>query len=392
MYVQTKNERKERHWISFLLLLFVSIVIIFFIINNNSLKIKTKFHYGHTGFLYLFDIKLYILIITVIFNYGNIYQTLLLFYSLLFPNFVHSIYCIFKKYLEHQTDNINEENLLYQYFLIFFFFMVLFHIFFYKRKTESNEGNNMNYKAMFLYIIIFLFLLFCVTNTIAILNSNIIFLDKIISGFLFSFSCYYFIFFVINVYPNDSLQLYYFIDYINNNLVIVSFFIFIILSFYLMNNNTKYIKFLSIILYLNSMIIPIFGIKNELKNIFNSNRKNWINYNFESERKGSEENENMNSLISEISITKPIKWNETSFIVDILRLIALILIKASIFYCSDIINDKIVSNSDEYDVNSASLFYISSIFIFVIDKIILKWIKLINMTYFFLERNSINSG
>jgi hypothetical protein len=270
--------------------------------------------------------------------------------------------------------------------------MILFHIFFYKKKTESNEGNNMNYKGMFLYIIIFLFLLFCVTNTISILNSNTIFLDKIISGFLFSFSCYYFIFFVINVDPNDSLQLYYFIDFINNNLVIVSFFIFIILSFYLMNNNTKYIKFLSIILYLNSMIIPIFGIKNELKSIFNSNRKNWINYNFESEQKGSDENENMNSLISEISITKPIKWNETSFIVDILRLIALIFIKVSIFYCSDIINDKIISNSDEYDVNSASLFYISSIFIFVIDKILLKWIKLINMTYFFLERNSINSG
>ena len=121
MYVQTKNERKERHWISFLLLLFTSIVIIFIIINNNTLKIKTKFHYGHTGFLYLFDIKLYILIITVIFNYGNIYQTLLLFYSLLLPNFFHSIYCIFKKFLEHQVDNINEENLLYKYFLIFFF-------------------------------------------------------------------------------------------------------------------------------------------------------------------------------------------------------------------------------------------------------------------------------
>ena len=392
MYVQTKKERKERHWISFLLLLFVSIVIIFFIINNNSLKIKTNIHYGHTGFLYLFDIKLYILIITVIFNYGNIYQTLLLFYSLLIPNFFHSIFYIFNKYLNHPTDYINEENLLYKYFLIFFFFMILFHIFFYKRKAESNEGNNMNYKAMFLYIIIFLILLFCVTNTISILNSNTIFLDKIISAFLFSSSCYYFIFFVINVNPNDSLQLYYFIDYIHNNLVIVPFFILIIISFYLMNNKTKYIKFLSIILYLNSMIIPIFGIKNELKSIFNSNRKNWINYNFESEQKGNEENENMNSLISEISITKPIKWNETSFIVDIMRLIILIFIKVSIFYCSDSINDKIVSNSDEFDINSASLFYISSFFIFIIDKIILKWIKLINMTYFFLERNSINSG
>lgn len=391
MYVQTKKERNKRHWISFLLLLFASILIIFTIINNNSLKIKTKFHYGHTGFLYLFDIKLYIIITTVIFNYGNIYQTLLLFYSLLLPNFFHSIYCIFKKFLKHQSDNINEQNLLYKYFIIFFFSMVLFHILFYKRKNENNEGNNLNYKAMLLYIIIFLFLLFCVTNTISILNSNTIFLDKIISGFLFSFSCYYFIFFVINVNPNDSLQLYYFIDNINNNLVIVSFFILIIISFYLMNNNTKYIKFLSIILYLNSMIIPIFGLKNELKSLFNSNRKNWINYNFESEQKGCEENENMNSLISEISITKPIKWNETSFIVDILRLITLIFIKISIFYCSDNIKDKIVSNSDEYDINSASLFYISSFFIFVIDKIILKWIQLINMTYFFLERNSINS-
>ena len=109
----------------------------------------------------------------------------------------------------------------------------------------SNNINeqNINYKALFIYIIIFIFLLLCLTNTIAILNSNIIFLDKIISGFLLSYSYYFLIFHVININPNDSLQLFYFIEKSNNNIITVAFFIMIIISIYLKNDN-KYNKFL----------------------------------------------------------------------------------------------------------------------------------------------------
>ena len=381
MIVKNKKEKKESHWILFLIILLFSGLIIYCIINNNSIRIKTIIPFGHIGFLYLLDLKFYFLIIIIVFNFGNIYQTLLLFYSLIIPDFLYSTFLFFIGY-GYEYDKQNKLNILYDYFILIFFFLIIAKFLFYSNNINEQ---NINYKGLFIYIIIFIFLLLCLTNTIAILNSNIIFLDKIISGFLLSYSYYFLIFHVININPNDSLQLFYFIEKSNNNIITVAFFIMIIISIYL-KNDKKYNKFLSCILYITSNIIPIYGIIYEYKFLFNSSRKNWANFNFEKEN--NIENDNLNSLISEISITKSIKWNKTSFIIDILRLIVLIFIQIIIFYFSE---QMLFFNYNEVKINKSFLFFVFSIFTFIIDKILLYWLRLINMTYFFLERNSINS-
>jgi hypothetical protein len=285
-----------------------------------------------------------------------------------------------------------EIDLFYNYFILFFFYLILFKIFF---DNNSNNNNvidnkyNINYKGLFLYIFVFLFLLSCLTNTIGILNSNIICIDKILSGFLLSFSCYYFIFHILNISQSDSLQLFQFLNNIDNNIINVLFFIMIIISILLKNDN-EYYKFLSPILYFVSLLTPVYGIIYEYKFLFNSNRKNWANFNFEKEK--DIKNDNINSLISEITITKSIKWNKTSFCIDILRLIVIIFFQICFFYLSDYYKyyfyDK---NENEYKINIAFLFFVFAVFLFIIGKILLYWMKLINMTYFFLERNSINS-
>ena len=381
MIVKNKKEKKESHWILFLIILLFSGLIIYCIINNNSIRIKTIIPFGHIGFLYLLDLKFYFLIIIIVFNFGNIYQTLLLFYSLIIPDFLYSTFLFFIGY-GYEYDKQNKLNILYDYFILIFFFLIIAKLLFYNNNINEQ---NINYKGLFIYIIIFIFLLLCLTNTIAILNSNIIFLDKIISGFLLSYSYYFLIFHVININPNDSLQLFYFIEKSNNNIITVAFFIMIIISIHLKNDN-EHNKFLSIILYITSNIIPIYGIIYEYKFLFNSSRKNWANFNFEKEN--NIENDNLNSLISEISITKSIKWNKTSFIIDILRLIVLIFIQIIIFYFSE---QMLFFNYNEVKINKSFLFFVFSIFTFIIDKILLYWLRLINMTYFFLERNSINS-
>ena len=378
MIVKNKKEKKERHWILFLLILLFSIMIIYFINNTNLFRINTFTSFGHTYFLYLFDIKLYFLIIIMVFNYGNIYQTLVLFYSVIIPELLFSFF-----FLCFEYDNQNELNIFYDYYILFVFYLNLFKIIF---DDNYISNNNTNYKKLCLYIIILLFLFFCSTNTLALLKySNIILLDKIISAFLLSFSSYFFIFHVININPKDSLQLFHFIDNINNNIITVSFFIMIIISLYL-NNGNKYNIYLYFSLIIISNIIPIYGIIYEYKFLFNSSRKSWANFNFEKET--NSENDNINSLISDITITKSIKWNQTTFFFDFLRLLVLIFIKIAIFYFSE---NLFIFNDNQNKTNKCFLYFVFSIFTFIIDKILLYWLKLINMTYFFLERNSINS-
>lgn len=379
MIVKNRKELKKRKWIPFLFILSLSITAIYYTLNNNLIRIKTIIPFGHNGFLYLFDVKLYFSIVILNFNFGNIYQPLLLFYSLIIPQFFKSLDYSFFGFIKQNEINL----LLYDYFILIFFFLVLGKIIF--DNNNGKEKNNINNKGVVLYVAILLFLLFCLSNTLAILNySKIIYLDKIISGFLLAFSFYYFIFHVVNINQNDPMQLFYFIDNINDSIITVSFFIMIIISIFL-NNDSNYSHYSSILLNMISLIIPIYGIIYEYKFIFNSNRKNWINFNFE--KKNDNDNENTNLLISEITITKSIKWNKTSIFIDILRLLVLIIIKIGLFYFSD----NIYNNKNNKYKSDSFLYFVSAIFIFIIDKIILYWVRLINMTYFFLERNSINS-
>ena len=245
----------------------------------------------------------------------------------------------------------------------------------------TRENKIYYYKLAIIFIVLLLILLFLLANCLAITNNSFILMNKIISGFCLAFSFYYFIFYVLNINHKNGLQLFNFIENINNNILLVLLFILIILSIYAKIDN----KYLVFILYSLCLIIPICGLKYEIKIIFKSNKRNWKDFNFSSDEDNNINNNNLNmsNFISKIKITKPIKWNKTSILYDILRLIFLLFILILISFFSEKIEDDNISIS--------FLFLAFSVSLFVLSKILMYWMELINMTFFFLESDSINT-
>ena len=252
------------------------------------------------------------------------------------------------------------------------YFLPIFSFFIKKDKKTLNKI------LTIFYVVIYLFLLFFSSNYLAIENNSYILGNKIISGLFLSFSCYYFIFYVLNINHTNGLQLFNFIDKINNNIIFVLLFILIILSIYIKTND----KSLTNALFLFCLIIPICGIKYEIKITFNSNKRNWKDFNFASEEENNNNNININNLLSKIKITKPIKWNKTSIFYDLLRLVFLIFFLLLISFFAN--------KFDDENLKIAFLFFSFSIILFVLSKILMYWMELINMTFFFLESDSLN--
>ena len=364
---KSKIQNVERNRTFFFLILLFTIIIIYFSFNNSSLTIRPFIPFNSKMILYLFDIKLYLYIILIIYNFGNIYQTLILFYILLIPQYIYIIL---------STINLNlNQDIFYQFFLLMFFSFVLGHIAFTKE-------NKIYYKKITIfYIIILLILLILLANYLAIENDSFILGNKIISGFVLAFCCYYFIFYVININQNDDVQLLNFIEGITNNILVVLLFILIISSIYSKDND----KYLTYILFALCLIIPLCGIKYEFKIIFNSNKRNWRDFNFSLDEENNIDNNNnninINNLLSKIKITKAIKWNKTKFFFDLLRLI---------FFLFIIILISFLSNFEDNNLTTAFLFFAFSIFLFILSKILMYWMEIINMTFFFLESDSLN--
>ena len=361
-----KNENEEKHRIIFLIIFIFSIIIIYFSYNNSSLTIRPFIPFKSKSILILFDIKLYFILIILTYNFGNIYQALILFYSILIPNYIHFLSSLF--YMNFNQD------IFYKYFFYIFFFFILGQVIF------TKENRIINRILAFLYAILLLILFALLANYQAIENNSFILGNKIISGFVLAFSCYYFIFYILNINHNNYLQLYNFVENINNNLLVVLLFVLIIPSIFLKND-----KFVSIILYFICLLIPLCGIKYELKITFNSNKRNWINFNFafdEENNINNVNNLNMNNLLSKIKITKSIKWNKTLILYHILRLIFFILMFALISFFSNKI--------DKEESSIAFLFLSFSIFLFILSKILMQWLEIINMTFFHLDSDSFN--
>ena len=363
-----KKENDERPRFIFLFILLLSIIIIYFTLNNSSLAIKPFIYFNNKYLLFFINNKFYLLIILILYNYGNIFQILILFYVLFIPQFIFFI-----------LSKINfcfNQNVFFQFFLFIFFFLVLGHIIF----TKANKIIYL--KLSLLYLMVFIIILFLVSNYLAILNNSFILANKIISGFFLAIPCYYFIFFVVNINHFYGIQLFNIIDYINNNVLTLLLFVLIILLIY----SKIYNKYFVFLLFCLCLIIPLFGIKYELIITFKSNKRNWKDFNFTSDEDTNNINNNnliMNTLISKIKITKPIKWNKTSIFYDILRLIFLLFNHILISFFSEKIEDD--------NLSTAFLFMAFSIFLFLLSKILMYWMELINMTFFYLESDSINS-
>ena len=363
-----KKENDERPRFIFLFILLLSIIIIYFTLNNSSLAIKPFIYFNNKYLLFFINNKFYLLTILILYNYGNIFQTLILFYVLFIPQFIFFILSKINIYFN--------QTVFFKFFLFIFFFLVLGHIIF------TKENKIIYLKSSLLYLMVFITILFLVSNYLAIMNNSFILVNKIISGFFLAFPCYYFIFFVVNINHFNGLQLFNIIDYINNNVLTLLLFVLIILLIY----SKIYNKYFVFLLFCLCLIIPLFGIKNELIITFKSNKRNWKDFNFTSDEDTNNINNNnliMNTLISKIKITKPIKWNKTSIFYDILRLIFLVFNLLLISFFAEKIEDG--------NLSIAFLFMAFSVFLFLLSKILMYWMELINMTFFNLESDSINS-
>ena len=362
-----KKENDERPRFIFLFILLLSIIIIYFTLNNSSLAIKPFIYFNNKYLLFFINNKFYLLIILILYNYINIFQILILFYVLFIPQFIFFI-----------LSKINfcfNQNVFFQFLLFIFFFLVLGHIIF------TKENKIIYLKSSLLYLMVFIIILFLVSNYLAIMNNSFILVNKIISGFFLAIPCYYFIFFVVNINHFNGLQLFNIIDYINNNVITLLLFVLIILLIY----SKIYNKYFVFLLFCLCLIIPLLGIKYELILTFKSNKRNWKDFNFTSDEDNNINNNNliMNTLTTKIKITKPIKWNKTSIFYDILRLIFLLFNHILISFFSGRIEDD--------NLSTAFLFLAFSIFLFLLSKILMYWMELINMTFFYLESDSINS-
>jgi hypothetical protein len=119
---------------------------------------------------------------------------------------------------------------------------------------------------------------------------------------------------------------------------------------------------------------------------FENNYSNWSQYNFE-----IDENEKlqMSRLTSNISITKPIQWNHTSICKSIFRLIftfIMVMLSGIFYFLIKWDNPKIYLVIFVKVCLSESLLSFGMFFTF---KVFLKWLKLSNMTLFFMLRESI---
>ena len=172
-----------------------------------------------------------------------------------------------------------------------------------------------------------------------------------------------------------------FIDYINDNILTSLLFLLIIISIY----SKIYSRYFTFLLFFLCLIIPICGIKYEFKITFKSNKRNWKDFNFSSDEDSNINNNNllMNNFISKIKITKPIKWNKTPILYHILRLLFLLFNLLLISFLSE--------NIEDDNISIAFLFLAFAIFLFVLSKILIYWMELMNMTFFYLESDSINS-
>jgi len=362
-----KKENVGKNRLIFLVILILTIIVIYFSLNNSSLTLKPFIIFNNKILLYLINNRFYLLIIIILYNLGNIYQTLILFYALFIPQFIFYILMPIRIYFN--------QNIFFQFFLFIFFFLVFGHI------TLTKDNKIIYKKIAVLFVIIILILLFLVANYLAFINNNFILGNKIISGFFLSFSCYYFIFFVININHNNALQLFNFIDYINDNILTSLLFLLIIISIY----SKIYSRYFTFLLFFLCLIIPICGIKYEFKITFKSNKRNWKDFNFSSDEDSNINNNNllMNNFISKIKITKPIKWNKTPILYHILRLLFLLFNLLLISFLSE--------NIEDDNISIAFLFLAFAIFLFVLSKILIYWMELMNMTFFYLESDSINS-
>ena len=273
----------------------------------------------------------------------------------------------------------------------------------------SNNKNNFILKVILIFLTVFISIITCFSRIILGVHS----IDQVIFGFFLGLCFYIFVFHVYHINCNSNNQI---LNHINLSFKKMCLIILMIILAYLgllnyrkhdeelnkvINNYSKQIKEIcpslpeSKILYNDSLLffVALFSIfsafialKFEFYISFENNSSNWSQYNFE-----IDENEKlqMSRLTSNISITKPIQWNHTSICKSIFRLIftfIMVMLSGIFYFLIKWDNPKIYLVIFVKVCLSESLISFGMFFTF---KVFLKWLKLSNMTLFFMLRESI---
>lgn len=390
MSSRPKKEKVNRNCMSFILffLILITLLFIYFLaqpLQTLSTEIQKKLSSKKEENEYLIKISLYLekeitylVFIIIIYNFGNIYQTFILFCSLMLSQLIISLSIIFISfsyflYKGNFLSSIVSSSYTIK-FKLFIFYLIYWKILF---QSKNIKGCCIKFLSLLIIlpIIILLFLLKFFIDKIT--------LEKIFFSFLIGFCYYFFLFYVLYIDCNNPTQLIYITKLFSRAriillyLIINGFFILLIIL-------NKFIEIMKILIVVSSVLTAILGLKIEYF-LFEGKIKNWSKYNFEGDFEGSDEED----LVSKISITKPLKWNNTSFIKSIFRfLVCLLLLIPLIIFLK--INDGLEKENLQRDILIKFFFGINliSFGLFFLLKIILKSLKLTNLTHYFLIRES----
>ena len=311
--------------------------------NNFRIKIEISSFNEYIPFLkevYLILFNKYHLQIAIpillIYNYCNIYKTFILLISLLFPLIVSAILNL---YLISDISDINDfkEEFLYTTGYSLIIWEILFNLnnveklqYSMKSFDSLKKGKSQNKFSLFL-IIIFISSLHFINF---LLFNNI---ESIIFDIILGLTIYYILFKIFELNPNNPREFQKFIEFKLSYFLFIIFILTLLFIIFTLNTSNRYPEKEEIIEYIinkfsfSSIIIGIYlGAKYEYNIYFEKRFNNWAQYNFEFDGEIDEEDDE--SLTSNISFNKARQWNHTSFCVSLIRLLFLLLLSLSCFY------------------------------------------------------------
>lgn len=353
-------------------------------------------------------------ILLLMYNYGNIFKTFILFVEIVLSKYFTGLFkLVFEQtppYYEHSIpfSVINEHKFAFpseKLILLPVFYLTLWEIA--AKKIKGKTQNDIKYIMLF-GVGVIIGLLFISEVVLGMVS-----IDQGIFSIWISLDLYYMIFHVLKLNFSDNKHFYRIIrSNIKKIFAIIVLLLFIPLILYLVRKDSDYVKSLEMqitemnisdneILFdkealstsfvLFCLVFMFIGFKLELNFLFQEQFSNWSQYNFEpnDESNHSYSTGSYNSSLSErISITRGAQWNHTKFIKSIFRFIVIIVLVVLCFapYFFIKLNYNLFIVILIKDILCWSLAALGGTFFF---KVILKYFNLSNSTLWTILRESI---
>lgn len=298
---------------------------------------------------YINSVPQMIVIVVIVYNFANIYKSFILFnvicFSEVFTSMVKLIY-------QQTSPNDNSIEIKYcpigyifpsdEIFTTVLFYLTLWKIIKSSKKTPTNLFSLISFIIILIYLVLY----------VAIKTFEGGYFDEaILLSVILAVGVYLVVFEGIKINFNDGKQ---FIKFIKLK-IYVYFLITIVIGiivgilYYLFEKNEslkcrgnygsdlfsikieeegKYNGIVSLIssCYFIGYFFSVLGLKFEIKFIFEVNYENWLHFNFIKEDSQNDLEEKVENFLTLIPITEDTKWNYTSVLYDILRLITLIIL------------------------------------------------------------------